>query len=68
MKPKHVHQRRWDTVTDDRIISAYREGYSLKWTAERFGVSYECVRRVLIRNGVERRAARRPGKAQDFVG
>lgn len=51
MKPKGVHNERWNTVTDDRIISAYKDGYSIKWTAERFSVSYECVRRVLIRNG-----------------
>ena len=64
MKPKGVWRDRWNTVTDDRIISAYKDGYSIKWTAERFSVSYECVRRVLIRNGVERRAACRPKNAR----
>jgi len=66
-KPKGVQWERWNTVTDERIIAAYKD-YSIEWIAERFGISYECVRLVLIRNGVERRAACRPRKAQNIVG
>lgn len=59
---------RKDNLRHELIVNQYQRGFSLRELAKVFGVTAECVRKILIRHGVERRRrGRPPGPWKEWV-